>query len=112
MKNRPPSEYRVGYGKPPAEHRFQPGNQAHLKRANKRKREGLLFREIAKAPVKIRRNGSDIYVSRLQLLIDNFVAAAVRGDVRAAAILLKIHSGSKEVGDLMPQLLIITRTFI
>lgn len=110
MNKIPPRDYNVGYGKPPSEHRFQPGNTEHLKRKKKQKREGILFRELTAATVKVRRKESVVYVSRLQLLVDNHVAAAVRGDVSAAATLLKIHSRAKEIGDLMPQLFIIQRT--
>ncbi|HRF07946.1 MAG TPA: hypothetical protein PL193_04780 [Xanthobacteraceae bacterium] len=109
MNDMPPHDYNVGYGKPPVEHRFQPRNIKHLKRKKNHKREGILFRDLAAAAVKVRRKGSIVYVSRLQLLIDNHVAAAVRGDIRAAATLLKIHSRAKEIGDLMPQLFVIQR---
>lgn len=105
MKNKPgkgPTEYEIGYCKPPVAHRFQPGNQEHLKRSNGRVSEAKLYRQLAAASVRATRKGSTVYVNRLQVLVDTYVAAAVCGDVRAAAALLTIHSRSKEIGDLMP----------
>ena len=105
MKNKPgsaPAEYEVGYCKPPVAHRFQPGNQQHLKRSKGSVSEAKLYRQLAAASVRVTRKGSVVYVSRLQMLVDTYVAGAVHGDVPAAAALLTLHSRSKEIGDLMP----------
>ncbi len=109
MKRKSPKKYLVGYRRPPSEHRFKPGNKEHLKRTKNRKREGILFRDIARGSVKVLRKGSVVYASRMQVMIDNYVAAAVRGDIRAAACLLKLHGRSREIGDLEPQVLYISR---
>lgn len=110
MKNKPakaPAEYAVGYCKPPVAHRFQPGNQEHLKRSNGSVSEAKLYRQLAAASVRATRKGSVVYVSRLQMLVDTYVAGAVRGDTASAAALLTLHSRSKVIGDLMPLILVI-----
>jgi hypothetical protein len=102
-RNTPEGEYSVGYGKPPVAHQFKPGNKEHLKRsARAAKSEGKLFREIVGTPIKAERNGVTVYRNHYELLIEIHLAAALRGDVAAAAALLKIHQRSKDIGDLNP----------
>jgi hypothetical protein len=103
----PTSEYSVGYKKPPIDHRFQPGNREHLKRSKIGKNpEGKLYRKVIGTSVKISHGRTSSYASRIQVLVDNFIAAAVRGDVGAAAILLQMHARSKEIGDMASIILV------
>lgn len=102
-------DYSVGYAKPPVEHRFKPGNTEHLKRSRRTtKIDGKLFRDLVAASTKASRNGSVVYRSRLELLVETFVAAALRGDVRAAAMLLRMHSRAKEINEFAPVIVVLS----
>lgn len=102
------SRYEVGYKRPPISTRFKPGNREWVKRRKAPKNsEVQLFRQLMSAAVKIDRNGAASYVGRMQMLVDNFVAAAVRGDLAAADLLLTMHARSKELGDLSPIILVL-----
>jgi hypothetical protein len=99
-------DYTVGYGKPPVDHRFKPGNTEHRKRSRQAAApEGRLYRELLRAPVKATRNGNAVYTSRIELLIDTLVAAALHGDAGAAATLIRMHSRSQSIGELAPIIL-------
>jgi hypothetical protein len=102
----------VGYKKPPIATQFKPGNREWLKRGKTAKTsEGPLYRKVMGAAVKIKSDGSPTYASRMQVLVDNFVAAAVRGDIGAAELLLQMHARSKEFGDLNPVVLVFPAAF-
>lgn len=96
-------DYSIGYAKPPVEHQFKRGNTEHLKRSKRAtKIDRKLFRDLVAASTKASRNGAVVYRSRLELLVETFMAAAVRGDVRAAATLLKMHRRSKQINEFAP----------
>jgi len=102
-RNERKGEYSIGYAKPPIEHQFKRGNTQHLKRSPRAtKIDGKLFRDLLATPTKASRNGALVYRTRLELLVENFVAGAVRGDVRAATTLLKMHSRSREINEFAP----------
>lgn len=100
------SNYQVGYGGPPKSGQFQPGNKAHLKRRNKSKMAGAQFARVMGEKVLTTASDAQSHQSRLQLLVDNCVAAACRGDMRSAADLLRMHSTSKPVGNMRRVVLI------
>jgi Family of unknown function (DUF5681) len=52
------ADYRVGYGRPPAEHRFKPGNRANPKgRGKKTRNHKVLMRELLFEPVTVNEGG-------------------------------------------------------
>lgn len=83
--------YRVGYGKPPREHRFRAGQSGNPK-GRKKGARGLktdLQAEL-EARMTIRINNEPVSETRQRLLLRALSSRAAAGDVRAAAILIPI----------------------
>ena len=87
------ADYKVGYKKPPRHSQFKPGNRANPRGRGKRERrtEAEIVHEIMTQPVSFREGGKSKRVSRIELMIKSFGAAALNGDVGAAEALLKIR---------------------
>lgn len=87
------AEYEVGFKKPPRHSQFKPGNRAnpHGRGRRKRRTEAEIVYEVMNAPAKFRQHGKSKRAPRIELLIKSYGAAALKGDVGAAAALLKIR---------------------
>jgi hypothetical protein len=101
------STYEVGYRKPPSVGQFKKGNKEWTKRKPKKQiREGDLFRAIMSENVPVRQGKGVKYQSRAKLAVDGFAAAAARGDLRAADMMLKLHNETLEIGEMIPVTLV------
>jgi hypothetical protein len=86
-----PNDYRVGYGRPPAEHQFRPG-QSGNPRGRPRGILNLktdLAKELAER-VQVTENGRRVTLSKQRLLLKALTAKAVKGDTKAAGILINL----------------------
>jgi hypothetical protein len=85
-------DYEVGYCKPPKHTRFKkgvcPNPSGRGKRSASSPTDAVL--KVLNEKTSFLRNGRVISASRDEMAIDRHIAAALRGDVEAAAWLLKI----------------------
>lgn len=87
--NRPKADYAVGYGKPPAAHRFKNGNKANTKGRRKGSRNRkLAIQEILLEPVAVREGGEIKQVPAIVVLIKKLLSKAFAGDNRAAITII------------------------
>lgn len=86
-------EYDIGYGKPPKATRFKKGQSGNPKGRSKG-RQNLktdLEAELAEF-VQIREGGQLRKISKQRAVVKSLLAKAVKGDTRAADVLLKLIS--------------------
>jgi len=84
-------DYEVGYGRPPVQTRFQPGQSGNPKGRPKGSHnfQTLLADELlSRVPVII--NGKTVWLTKAELAIRQQVDKAAKGDVRALTIILKM----------------------
>ncbi len=90
-QRRGPATYDVGYGKPPAEHRFKPGASGNPKgrpRGTRNLKTDL--EDELKARVVVRVGERETHISRQQALVKRLVAKALGGDIRSAQVVLDL----------------------
>ena len=105
-KSSNPSDYEVGYGRPPRETRFQPGqsgNPTGYRKGSKPIRERL--RELMNSKVTVTEHGRTRRVSRLDVMLRQLANDAMRGDQRALKLLMEfVHRyGSEAEGTVRPE---------
>ena len=83
--------YEVGYRKPPLEHRFQKGRSGNPKgRPKGSKSVRALLEAVLAAPVTITEGGVAKVIEQRMALFRSLVARAIKGDPRAAALVVKL----------------------
>jgi Family of unknown function (DUF5681) len=99
-QRRPPrpgstATYGVGYGKPPREHKFQPGQSGNRKgRPKGAKNTVTLVREILDRRIEITIRGIVRKVSIREAMLTRFAESALKGDIKSAAFLLQRYDMS------------------
>jgi Family of unknown function (DUF5681) len=84
------ASYSVGYGKPPRQHQFEPGESGNRKGRPKGKKNSLtLLREILDRKIEVRIGGKLRKMSVREAILTRFAEAALKGDTKAAAFLLQ-----------------------
>ncbi len=98
------SSYDVGYKKPPRDWQFKPGNRCNPKGRGKRKveTEAETLKRVLNFPAAFRHGGKSKRAPRIELMIRSLGSAALKGDVSAAAMLLKIRAHCEKHGDINP----------
>ncbi len=84
-----PSDYEVGYGRPPKHSRFKPG-QSGNPRGRTRGQPNLItdvMRELAEQ-IRIREGDQERRVTKQRALVKALVAKSLKGEARAAALLI------------------------
>jgi hypothetical protein len=82
-------DYRVGYGRPPEEHRFKPGNKANPKgRGKKTRNRKIVVSEVLFEPVKVNEGGVEKQMPALEVVLKKLLARALKDDHRAALTIL------------------------
>lgn len=84
-------DYEVGYGKPPKQHQFKPGQSGNPK-GRERGSRGLKtdLKAELEARMTIRINNEPVSDTRQRLLLRALASRAAAGDVRAAAIVIPL----------------------
>ena len=84
------ASYRVGYGMPPKEYRFQPGQSGNRKgRPKGAKNTATLLREILDRKIDVRTGSTVRRISVREAMLTRFAEFALKGDTKSAAFLLQ-----------------------
>jgi hypothetical protein len=88
-KHKPKGEYEVGYCKPPAEHRFGPGNNA----SPRGRKKGSKSRKVVIEPVlfeltTVREGTETKQMSKLEAVLKKTLSQALAGDKKAALTII------------------------
>lgn len=102
------ASYSVGYGKPPKQHLFQPGQSGNRKgRPRGVKNTSTLLREILDRKVEIRSAGVRRRISVREAMLTRFAESALKGDIKSAAFLLQrydmIEASNEHATDIATQ---------
>jgi hypothetical protein len=102
--------YDVGYKKPPREWQFKPGNRCNPHGRGKRKvaTEAEILERVLNFPVKFRHRGKTKRAPRIEVMIRSLGSAALKGDVGAAEMLLRIRAHCQRHGDINPTIIMIS----
>jgi Family of unknown function (DUF5681) len=98
-KSRSRSDYEVGYGRPPRETRFRPGQSGNPTGSRKgSKTIGARLRELMNSKVTVTEQGRPRRISRLDVMLRQLTNDAMRGDQRALKLLMEfLHRYGAEV---------------
>jgi hypothetical protein len=84
------ARYAVGYGKPPSEHRFKPGQSGNPRgRPKGAKNTATLLRELLDRKIEVRTASSVRKISVREAILTRFAEAALKGDTKSAGFLLQ-----------------------
>ena len=84
-----PSDYAVGYGRPPKETRFQPGKSGNPAGRRKGSRTvGAILTDIIEQKVAVTENGKTRRMPALEVMLRRLVNDAMRGERNAMKLLL------------------------
>lgn len=79
----------VGYGRPPGEHQFKPGQSGNKRgRPKGSKNEATIINELLNRKIDIRENGRVRKISVLEGILTRFADDALKGKDKSAAFLL------------------------
>ena len=103
-------EYEVGYGKPPRSAQFRRGTSGNRTGRPRRKPDmlGELVQGVLDAPVRYRENGRTKTATRRELRLKLLVEKAMKGDVGAAALLLKKRHQALRQGEAGAKQVVVT----
>ena len=84
--------YEVGYGKPPREHRFQPGNQAARKRKAKTKAIALpeIIDRALRTRRKVKRGDEVLSIPVAEILVERLVQMMTTGSARDLGMVVQL----------------------
>jgi hypothetical protein len=83
--------YQVGYGRPPVEHRFKPGNDANPKgRKKKTQNRKVVVRDLLLEPITVKEGGEVKQMSMLEAVLKKTMSKALAGDHKAALTIIGI----------------------
>ena len=93
---KPMGDYDVGYGKPPAEHRFKPGRSGNPKGRPKGAKDfSTLLKDALEEMITVNDKGRPVRKSKKEVMVTVLVNKALKGDIRAWMELVKM---SREAG--------------
>lgn len=95
------ADYEIGYKKPPRHSQFKPGNRANPFGRGKRnpRKEAEIFNEVMNHLAEYHQGDKTKRAPRIEVLIKCYGAAALKGDVSAAANLLKLREIFEKLPD-------------
>lgn len=81
----------VGYGRPPVDKQFKPGQSGNSKgRPKGRKNTMTILQEILDSKVTVTENDKKIKMSRRSIMLTQGVNKAMKGDIRAISLFLPV----------------------
>jgi hypothetical protein len=87
------TESGVGYRKPPAQHRFQPGQSGNLRgRPKGAKNESTVLREILARKIEVRSDGRMRKITILEAILLRVTEDSLKGNIKSAAFLLNRYA--------------------
>ena len=90
-------DYEVGYGKPPKHTRFKPGASGNPKgRPKGTKNLATDLSEELTEKIVVNEGGRQLKISKQRAMIKSLLAKALKGDTRAATVLLKLLVDAEE----------------
>jgi hypothetical protein len=94
----PSPDPEVGYGKPPAEHRFIAGQSGNPKgRPKGAKSYGLILRELLNRKIEVRESGRARKITVFEAILLRFTQDALKGDTKTAAFLFDRYERGEEI---------------
>jgi hypothetical protein len=86
-----PSDYEVGYGKPPRHRRFEPGRSGNPRgRPPGSKNLSSLLKKALDEPVVVVENNRRRRIAKREAIVTQFVNQSAKGDLKATQLLLSI----------------------
>jgi hypothetical protein len=83
-------DYDVGYGRPPKENRFAKGRSGNPKgRPKGTKNFATTFHEVTQELIRVRENGKDKTMTKLEAAFRQLVSKAMSGDLKATKEILQ-----------------------
>jgi hypothetical protein len=97
----------VGYGRPPREQQFQPGQSGNPKgRPRGSKNEATMLHELLYRKIPVREAGRTRKITVLEAILLRFTEDSLKGNTKSATFLLNRHnllsSGKEPVPDVLP----------
>lgn len=86
----------IGYGKPPRQHRFKPGNQAAAKHNRLKKKEGKalalpeILDRVLRSKHKIKRGDQVYSVPVAEIMVERLVQMLTTGSTRDVALVMQL----------------------
>jgi Family of unknown function (DUF5681) len=91
------ASYTVGYGKPPKQHQYQPGQSGNSKgRPKGAKSTSTLLRETLDRKIEVRTGATVRKVSVREAIMIRLAEAALKGDIKSAHFLLQRYDIAAE----------------
>ena len=105
----PTNDYEVGYGKPPKNHQFKPGQSGNPKgRPKGAKNLKTDLEEELKESITVTEAGKPMKLSKQRALLKSLMARALKGDTRAANVVigmvLRLLGDQEEASDKLEDL--------
>lgn len=95
--------YKTGYKKPPLKSRFQPGKSGNPKGRPRKDQVKVnltaTMDEVLKERVTVKENGSSRKMTRVEVIVRNYIQKAMGGDLRALRELVKLANQSEVLVD-------------
>lgn len=96
---RKPKDPEVGYGRPPVQHRFKPGQSGNPRgRPKGRKSEAQMLEEVLQRKVTIREPQGTRKITVLEAILHRFAEDSLKGNTKSAAFLLGRHAATTATG--------------
>lgn len=90
-------KYQVGFGKPPKEHQFRPGQSGNPKGRPKDARNlATDLKEELEEKIVVTEGGRQKEMSKQRAMVKTLVAKALKGDTRAAQTLITLKLGVEQ----------------
>ncbi len=98
------AEYIIGYGKPPVGGQFGPGNCANPRGRPKKApySESAIWQAVMNERVEYREGRKVKRARKIEIMVKSLGEKALKGNIRAAADLLKLRKQSEKAGNTEP----------